>query len=224
MPGRDRHVGRRVAELAAAPVAAHHDAAHGERSAERLGGTRDVAGGEAGADVGRRPHLRPAVERRPLDNEPARVAGLAQRGDVTGGPAAEAEVGAHDDDSRRAALRPAPGRRTPPGTRPRSRGRTAARRRASTPASASRAARVSREVSVEGACSGRSTAIGCGSKVTATSIDARRWSAISRARPITALVAEVDAVEVADDDDRGAESSGTSSRERQTCTATLRDC
>ena len=60
---RDRDVGRRVAQLAAALVALDDGAADGERSAQRLRRAGDVTGGQALADVGRAPHLRSAVER-----------------------------------------------------------------------------------------------------------------------------------------------------------------
>ena len=73
---------------------------------------------------------------------------------------------------------------------------------------ASSAARLSSVVSVGGACSGRSTAIGCGSKVTATTRQVASSSATSRARASDVLVPEVDAVEVADRDDGAAEVGG----------------
>ena len=95
-----RHVRGGEAELPAALVALHHDAAHRERPAERLGGAGHVAGGQAGADVRRRPDLRSAVERDALDDEVAGQARLAQRVHVAGGPVAEAEVGADDDGGR----------------------------------------------------------------------------------------------------------------------------
>ena len=63
---------------------------------------------------------------------------------------------------------------------------------------------VSMSVSVVGACSGRSTAIGCGSKVTATTRSPSRVGDGARPRD-DVLVAEVHAVEVADDDRRAAE-------------------
>ena len=66
-------------------------------------------------------------------------------------------------------------------------------------------ARVGIEVSVGGACSGRSTAIGCGSKVTATTVSMPRRSAVSRASREHVGVAEVYAVEVADADHGAAE-------------------
>ena len=69
-------------------------------------------------------------------------------------------------------------------------------RTASAPSPADSAARVSIEVRVEGACSGRSTAIGCGSKVTATTVGPERPR--PRGRDRSRLVPEVHAVEVAD--------------------------
>ena len=74
----------------------------------------------------------------------------------------------------------------------------------STPASASSAHRRSMSVSVSGACSGRSTAIGCGSKVTATTLSPSRVGELAGAADDVA-VAEVDPVEVADDHDRATE-------------------
>ncbi len=52
----------------------------------------------------------------------------------------------------------------------------------STPASASSETRVAMLVRIGGACSGRSTEIGCGSKVTTTTGSPPRESATSRAR------------------------------------------
>ena len=67
----------------------------------------------------------------------------------------------------------------------------------SAPASPSSSARTSSEVSVVGACSGRSTAIGCGSKVTATTGSAALVGDLAGPGQHVA-VAEVHAVEVAD--------------------------
>ena len=147
--------------------------ADGERAAERLGGAGDVAGGQAGADVRRRPHLRAAVERRRPRRRSPCVAPASRS--VATSPAARlpnrklaptttaAACSALDehplDELLGASSRPC-------------RGRTAAPARASTPASPSSSARASMVVSVDGACSGRSTAIGCGSKVTATTVEA----------------------------------------------------
>ena len=163
-----RHVGGREAQAAAALVALHDHAAHGVRPAERLGGAGDVAGGQAHPDVRRGPHLRAAVERDALGGEAEPGPRLAQRRDVAGGAVAEAEVGADDDRGGVQRRRRAPARRTPPATSPRRRGRRARASTWSAPTEPSSSARTSSEVSVVGACSGRSTAIGCGSKVTAT--------------------------------------------------------
>ena len=53
-------------------VAADHDAADGVGAAQRLGGAGHVAGRQAGADVRRRPDHRTAVQRDPLGVEPVR--------------------------------------------------------------------------------------------------------------------------------------------------------
>ena len=173
--GRGRHVGRRVAELAAALVALDDDAAHGEGAAQRLGRAGDVAGGQALADVGRAPDLRTTVERDPDGLEAARRAGLAQQWPRRRRPWRRS--GSWHRPRRRAACSAS--------TRMRSmnscgdqRGDLAveadhedARRRRQS-RGAARGCRC--EVSVGGACSGRSTAIGCGSKVTATTVSMPR--------------------------------------------------
>ena len=74
----------------------------------------------------------------------------------------------------------------------------------SAPASASSSARRSMVVSWVGACSGRSTAIGCGSKVTATSVQSALVGDLPRPGQHPA-VPEVDAVEVADRHDGAAQ-------------------
>ena len=74
----------------------------------------------------------------------------------------------------------------------------------SAPAAASSSARTSTVVSCTGACSGRSTAIGCGSKVTATTaIPSLVGDLAGPGQDV--LVAEVDAVEVADHHDGAAQ-------------------
>ena len=88
----------------------------------------------------------------------------------------------------------------------------------STPASAISSARASIEVSIEGACSGRSTAIGCGSKVTATT-GTPRASASSRARAITARWPRWTPSKLPMVTTERPRSAGTSSSERQMCTA-----
>ena len=137
--------------------------------------------------------------------KPCRGPGLAQRRDVAGGPVAEAEVGA-DDDGRgvqRVDEHPLDELLRRPGRRPR--GRRAAPARASAPASREQLGAVARSmVSVVGACSGRSTAIGCGSKVTATTGSAALVGDLAGPGEHLA-VPEVDAVEVADHHDGAAE-------------------
>ena len=71
-----------------------------------------------------------------------------------------------------------------------------------------RGAGVSTSVRVGGACSGRSTAIGCGSKVTATTRSTPSSAGDLTGPATTVLVAEVHAVEVADRDHGAAEVGG----------------
>ena len=193
-----RHVGRRVAELAAALVAARpprRGPTNGRPSAWAAPATSPAARQvrtyvddqtcgppSRGTPIARNPSSSPLAVSVATSPEALR---------------AVAEVRADDHDGRRAGTRPAPGSRTPAGVHAaisRSNGRAST---SSTPHSASSSARVSRSVSVVGACSGRSTAIGCGSNVTATT---RSPSASASAARLGdhVLVAEVDAVEVAD--------------------------
>ena len=182
------HVGGRVAELAAALVALDDLAAHGERAAERLGGALDVAGGQAVADVRRGPHLRAAVEGDALGGEVV-VAARARRS-VPTSPAAFApnRKFAPDHDGPRRAARPTRTSLDEPLRGPGAprRGRTAATSTSSAPAACEQRGAASRAWSASaGACSGRSTAIGCGSKVTATTGRPPSSAATSRARPTT---------------------------------------
>src|SRR5262245_54457892 len=88
---------------------------------------------------------------------------------------------------------------------------------ASAPASVSKAARSSTEVSITGACSGRSTAIGWGSKVTATSVRSCA-SATARARDTTRWWPRWTPSKLPITTAVRPRSAGTSSSERQICT------
>ena len=92
-----RDVGGRETELTSALVAALDHATDGDRTAQRLRSTLDVARGQAGPDVRRGPHLGATVERKALGLEALLGADPGEQRDVTGGSLAEPEVHPHDD-------------------------------------------------------------------------------------------------------------------------------
>ena len=138
---------------------------------ERLGGAGDVAGGQAGADVGRGPDLRAAVEGDALDRRSrASRPALGQQWPRRRRPGGR--TGSWRPTTTAAACRASTRTRSMNSSGDhaaisRSKRQRPARRRRRPSSSSRGARRRSRSASV-GACSGRSTAIGCGSKVTAT--------------------------------------------------------
>ena len=135
------------------------------------------------------------------------------------GLGAVAEVGADHDDGRVQAVDQHPARELLRASTPRSRGRRAgpARRRRRTRRAAT--ARVSRSVSVVGACSGRSTAIGCGSKVTATTRSPSASASSARLGDRRAGGRGGRRRSCRSRPPYGPRSPGTSSNDRQICTA-----
>ena len=173
-------VGRRVAELAAALVALDDRAADAVRPSEDDRGALDVALGEAGSRTSSRTSAAGRRGRRGrMTSKSCARAELAQRVDVAGVLPAEPDVLADDDRAGVERRRRRPARRTPRRQPGDLRGERH-HQHASSPDPASSFTRLRQRGERGGARSGRSTASGCGSKVTATEVASR---ARSPARP-----------------------------------------